>query len=432
MARSRSAVPRCPRCRVHLERCVCEAMPRLELATRLVLVMHASERGRPSATGPLAMECLAHAECRVHGLRDARVDLNPLFDEGRRVLLLFPGEGARRLDEVVAEGDPRPVTLVVPDGSWGQAQRAARRVPGIGRAELVVLPPGPPTEWGLRLETKEGGLATFEAIARALGILEGAAVEQALMPVFRRRVRETWEMRGAAPILPAAVTPAAAAPSTAPLEVLHEDDDLVFIHKPAGTLVHRGWGDDALPLLQRLRDQLGLRLHPAHRLDRATSGVLCFAKSPSVAAALQEQFAGREVAKRYLALCRGHDAALTRVDHPLAAERGDEKKPAVTELRLVGHHGRYGLFEARPLTGRVHQIRRHLKHASHPIIGDVRYGKGEHNRIFRDHYGFSRLALHCLELELTHPRTGQRLTVTAPLDAEFAGLLARLGIAWPA
>ncbi len=425
MARTASAHLRCPRCHLHLERCHCAELPRLDLATRVCLVVHAAEVHRPSATGPLALECLPNHERHVHGLRDVRVDLGPLHDTGRRVLLLYPGDDARPLDAVIADGDPRPVTLVVPEGSWGQAQRMARRLPGVDRAEKVVLPAGGQTEWGLREETKAGGLATFEAIARALGLLEGAAVHDALMTVFRRHVAESWAMRGVVERTPTA--PAAGEPAP-PLEVLYEDDVLVVIRKPAGALVHRGWGDDEAPVLQRLRDQLGRRVHPAHRLDRATSGALAFAKTSAAAAHLQEQFATQAVHKRYLALCRGHDAGLTRVDHALAAEPGADKKPAVTELRLLGQSGRYGLYEARPLTGRLHQIRRHLKHASHPIIGDVRYGKGEHNRVFRDTYGFHRLALHCAELRFTHPVTGAEVVVTCPPDAELAALFAALGL----
>lgn len=420
---------------MHQQRCVCASVPRLDLRTRVILVMHQNEVIKPSATGPLALACLPNSERLIHGVRDQRLDLNPLFETGSRVLVLYPGEGARVLDEVVADGDPRPITLIVPDGNWRQAQRAARRVPGVERAEPVVLGPGGPTEWGIRLETKEGGLATFEAIARALGVIEGAAVEAAMMNVFRLMVRESWEMRGAKPILPEPAVgrsagPAEALPDTAPLSILFDDDALVVINKPAGTLVHRGWGDDEEPLLQRLRDQLGQRLFPIHRLDRATSGALLFGKSSEVARILSDQFVARTVVKRYIALCRGHDPALQLVDHPLAPEKGDERKSAVTQFRLLGHHGRYGLYEATPLTGRVHQIRRHLKHASHPIIGDVRYGKGEHNRIFRDHYAFHRLALHCFRLEFVHPRTGRPLSIQAPLSAEFATLLDRLSIPW--
>jgi tRNA pseudouridine65 synthase len=403
-------------------------LPRLELRTRLVLVMHASERERPTATGPLAVECLPNSALHVHGLRDQPVDLAPEFATGRRVLVLFPADDARPLDAVAADADPRPVTLVVPDGSWSQARRAARRVPGLADAERVTLPAGAPTEWGIRAETKEGGLSTFEAIARSLAILEGPEVEAAMMPAFRRMVQETWQMPGRVEGPgPVAVAPAAAAP---PLDVLWIDDDLVVVNKPAGVVVHRGWAQDELPVLQRLRDQLGQRLHAAHRLDRGTSGALIFARSSAIAARLQDQFAAQEVEKRYLALCRGRDAGLTRVDHTLAAEPGAERKAAVTELRLLGASGRYGLFEARPLTGRLHQVRRHLKYASHPIIGDVRYGKGEHNRHFREAFGFGRLALHCRGVAFSHPRTGARIEVEAPLDAGFSAVLSALGIAW--
>lgn len=396
----------------------------------MVLVMHSRERTKSSATGPLALLALPNSECLIHGERDTRVDLTPFFVPDRRVLLLYPGEDARCLTDVVADGDPRLITIIVPDGNWRQAARAARRLPGVERVERVGLPTGLASEWGLRQETKEGGLSTFEAIARALGILEGAEVENQMMAVFRTMVRETWETRGALhggsgggrePSLPE--------PRVA-LTILYEDAHLVAVNKPAGALVHRGWGDDAVPILQQLRDQVGQHVYPVHRLDRATSGVLLFAKSSEVARDVHALFAGRAVTKQYLALCRGHDPLLVRVDHPLAKEKGGEAKSAVTEFRLIGRSGRYGLFDVTPVTGRMHQIRRHMKHASHPIIGDVRYGKGEHNRIFREEYGFHRLGLHCRALGLTHPRTGQVLLISASLSADFAEVLDRLSIPW--
>jgi tRNA pseudouridine65 synthase len=163
-----------------------------------------------------------------------------------------------------------------------------------------------------------------------------------------------------------------------------------------------------------------------HRLDRATSGVLLFALSGEAARLVQEQLKAHQVEKRYLALCRGNDPALVHVDHPLAKHDGAEPRPAVTDFRLLGTFERYGLFEARPRTGRLHQIRRHLKHASHPIIGDSRYGKGEHNRIFRERFGFHRLALHASDLHLRQPRTSERLHLHAPLLPELARLFQRL------
>ncbi len=215
-------------------------------------------------------------------------------------------------------------------------------------------------------------------------------------------------------------------------EILYRDDELVAVDKPSGMPVHRGWARDAVPALQALRDQLGRHVYPVHRLDRATSGVLLFALSGDIAREVQVQLEAREVEKRYVALCRGCDPALVCVDHPLAREDGGEARPAVTELALLGRFERYGLYEARPLTGRRHQIRRHLKHASHPIIGDTKYGKGEHNRIFRERFGFHRLALHASEMRLRHPRSGQPLHLHAPLAPDFARLLGELGLSAPA
>jgi tRNA pseudouridine65 synthase len=216
--------------------------------------------------------------------------------------------------------------------------------------------------------------------------------------------------------------------SAPPLEILHRDEALVAVDKPSGMPVHRGWARDGVPALQALRDQLGRHVYPVHRLDRGTSGVLLFALSGEVARAVQAQLEARQVEKRYLALCRGNDPTLVRVDHPLAREEGGEARPAVTEFKLLGRFERYGLYEARPLTGRRHQIRRHLKHASHPIIGDTKYGRGEHNRIFRERFGFHRLALHALEIRLRHPISGEPLRVQAPPSADLARLLGELGL----
>jgi tRNA pseudouridine65 synthase len=212
------------------------------------------------------------------------------------------------------------------------------------------------------------------------------------------------------------------------LEILYRDDDLVAVNKPSGMPVHRGWARDGVPALQAVRDQIGCHVFPVHRLDRATSGVLLFALSGEVAHLVQEQLEAHQVEKRYLALCRGCDPALVRVDHPLAKDEGAEPRPAVTDFKLLGTFERYGLFEARPLTGRLHQIRRHLKHASHPIIGDTRYGKGEHNRLFRERFGFNRLALHASDLTLRQPRTGALLHLHAPLPPELARLFGQLGL----
>lgn len=424
---------RCERCRLHVARCLCAEIPHLPLETRIVLVMHYREVPKTTATGPLALAALPNSELLVHGRVDHLLDLNRLHEEGRRVLLLFPSQGARPLDSALREEDARPVTLIVPDGNWRQATRAARRIPGLDRAERVFLPAGTPTEWGLRTEPKSGGLATFEAIARALGFLESTLVQQTLETLFRRMVKDTWAMRGLAPGDHPEARPPRVFAREEPVsddqqavEVVYRDEYMIAVNKPAGALVHRGWGRDARSMLQLVRDHVGQRVFPVHRLDRSTSGVLLFTFDPADVTRLQAQYNERSVRKTYLALCRGNSADLTAVDHPLAKDKESEKRPAVTHFRLLAAFGRYGLYEARPLTGRLHQIRRHLKHASHPLIGDVRYGKGDHNRLFRDKYGFHRLALHCSSLEFVHPCTGQNVAIDAPLTDDFRTLLETL------
>jgi tRNA pseudouridine65 synthase len=418
---------RCDACRMQSALCLCAEIPRLELATRVVLVMHHREISRTTATGPLALRALTNGELQVHGARDAALDLSALHGQGRRVMVLFPSDDARPLTPELLAADRRPVTLVVPDGNWRQASRAARRIPGLAQAEPVALVAGAPSRYRLRREPREGGLATFEAIARALGILESAAVRAQLETLFLHMVERTLDTRGRAPTADAtpAAPPLVAAP---PLEIIYRDADLVAVNKPAGMLVHRGWARDGRPALQILRDQIGRHVYPVHRLDRATSGVLLFALRGEVARLVQTQLDAHEVEKRYLALCRGHDPGLVQVDHPLSKTEGGERRPAVTDFRLLGQFERYGLFEARPRTGRLHQIRRHLKHASHPIIGDARYGKGEHNRLFRERFGFHRLALHASDLGLRQPRTGEPLLLHAPVPPELARLFHALGL----
>jgi len=418
---------------------MCELIPQLDLTTRVVLVMHRREILTTTASGPLALAALPNSELFLHGVKDAPVDLRFLHSGERRVLLLYPSEDARPLSPELLAADPRPVTLVVPDGSWRQASRAARRIPGVELAERVTLPPDRPTEWGLRRETKAFGLATFEAIARALGILESADVRSELEAVFHESVRRQKAVRpfppshqapiDAAPRVPGepSAHPAATSIDEAPLELLFRDDWLVCVNKPSGHLVHRGWGDDGPVTLQTLREQLGRPVYPVHRLDRQTSGALLFAFYPEVARDLQQALESGRVVKRYLALCRGCDKTLTHIDHALTREPGrGERKDARTDLRLLGARGRYGLYEVFPRTGRAHQIRRHLKHVSHPIIGDVRYGKGEHNRLFRMEFDFHRLALHCAGLKFEHPRTHVEIDLEAALPTDFQRLLARL------
>jgi tRNA pseudouridine65 synthase len=169
---------------------------------------------------------------------------------------------------------------------------------------------------------------------------------------------------------------------------------------------------------------MGRHVYPVHRLDRSTSGALVLALDPGTARSLQEQFEAGEVRKRYLALVRGIPPEAGIVDHPIPRSPDGPRVPAVTEFRRLGTFERYALLEVVPRTGRLHQIRRHLKHISHPLIGDVRYGKGEHNRLFRERFGLHRLALHALELRLVNPP----LSFLAPVPEDLAGPLRAMGI----
>lgn len=191
--------PRCARCRMHLTLCICAAIPRYELATRLVLVMHQREHKKSTATGPLALAALPNSELRIHGNLDRPLDLADLDMPERQTLILYPGDDVPLLSRELLAGDDRPVTLVVPDGNWRQAARMGRRLPGLARARMVRLPPGPPTAWGIRREPHPEGLATFEAIARALGIIETPAVQEGLEELFRLMVATTLGTRGTPP-----------------------------------------------------------------------------------------------------------------------------------------------------------------------------------------------------------------------------------------
>lgn len=214
-----------------------------------------------------------------------------------------------------------------------------------------------------------------------------------------------------------------------PLRILVRDQHLVVADKPAGLAVHRGWAPERDVAMTRVRDAIGgAHVYPVHRLDRGTSGVLVFALSSELAGALSQLFAGGAVEKTYLALVRSVPPEQGVIDHPLppGEDRDQARVPARTRFVRREVFGRYSLVEARPETGRLHQIRRHLKHIGCPIIGDVRYGKGEHNRFFREHFDLHRMFLHALRIRFPHPATGGLLDVEAPLPTELAATLDRL------
>jgi tRNA pseudouridine65 synthase len=228
-----------------------------------------------------------------------------------------------------------------------------------------------------------------------------------------------------------AVSAAAVDEAKGPVRFIHVDEALAVVDKPSGIVVHPGWAQDEGGLLRRVRQALGREVFPAHRLDRGASGVVVFALSGAIAGVLGKAFAEGRVDKHYLALVRGHPPDDSVIDHDIPAKEDGPRVPAQTRVRRLGVWGRYALCEAQPRTGRLHQIRRHLKHIACPIIGDVNYGKGEHNRFFRDSYGLQRLALHAFRLQLAHPVTGAPLVLNAPLSGSFADCLRAIGL-WDA
>lgn len=232
------------------------------------------------------------------------------------------------------------------------------------------------------------------------------------------------------------------------LDILYRDDVLVAVHKPPGLMVHRSELDrrETRFAVQLLRGQLGRHVFPAHRLDRGTSGVLLFAFDGRTAARLGQAFESGAVEKRYLAVVRGWPEPAGSIDHPLRrledgkdvddadaprlVARTDYRRLACAEVPIPspGHDTtRVALVEVTPHTGRQHQVRRHLKHISHPVLGDANYGKGPLNRAFAALYGTGRLLLACADLRLVHPADGRPLLLHAPLEPAFAGLCARLG-----
>jgi tRNA pseudouridine65 synthase len=210
--------------------------------------------------------------------------------------------------------------------------------------------------------------------------------------------------------------------------ILHRDEYLIAANKPSGLLVHRGWDRDRDVLMTRVRDEIGAHVYPVHRLDRGASGVVLFALTPAFAGQLGGLFAERRVDKRYVALVRGAPPETGTIDHPIPRREGGPRVESVTDYRCLARFGRYVLVAAHPRSGRLHQIRRHLKHISCPLIGDVRYGKGAHNRLFRDRYQLRRLALHAAVLRFIHPTLDAPVSIHAPIPADLAEPLRALAL----
>lgn len=234
------------------------------------------------------------------------------------------------------------------------------------------------------------------------------------------------------------------------LEIIYQDEWLVAVNKPSGWLVHRSWLDrhETVFVMQTVRDQIGKHVFTVHRLDRPTSGVLLMALSSEVAHLLSQQFENHQIQKRYHAVTRGWLEEEAVLDYPLVEEldkiadkkatQNKEPQPAVTHYRglatvempvPVGRYptARYSLMELEPKTGRKHQLRRHMSHLRHPMIGDSKHGDLRQNRGAAEHFGCERLMLHASQLSLNHPVTGEPLCLRATLDDTWMQMMSQFG-----
>lgn len=235
------------------------------------------------------------------------------------------------------------------------------------------------------------------------------------------------------------------------LEIVYQDEYLVAVDKPAGLFVHRSYmdKDEIYFALQLVRDQIGQYVYPVHRLDRPTSGVLLFALSPDIARLMGEAFANKTIRKTYYALTRGHLLGSETIDYPLKEKldklgdknvsRFKEPQQAQTSYRSIVTASvpiplgkfdsvRYTLLQLNPSTGRRHQIRRHLAHLRHPIIGDINYGDNKQNPFFREYFGFKRLMLIAKKLDFLHPISKKEISIEVEFDEQWLHMFKKL--AW--
>lgn len=226
------------------------------------------------------------------------------------------------------------------------------------------------------------------------------------------------------------------------LDILYQDEFLIAINKPHDLLVHRtNIAKDAnLFALQILRNQLDKHVYPIHRLDRKTGGVLLFGLNEDILKTMQRQFAERKVFKKYLAIVRGFTKEEEIIDYPIKKEN-DLLQDAITSFRTIervelnipfGKHmtSRYSLLEAKPLTGRKHQIRKHLAHIQHPIIADRPHGCNKQNKLFKERFGLMTMMLHAWELSFMQPLSKERITIVASIQDEFKRILKTLNFTY--
>ncbi len=222
------------------------------------------------------------------------------------------------------------------------------------------------------------------------------------------------------------------------LEIIYQDEVIVIVNKPTGLLVHRSpiAADASEFAIQVLRDQIGQKVYPVHRLDRKTSGLLVFALNEEVNKLMQVAFMNRAIEKKYVALVRGFITEKGTIDYALTNEAG-KVQDALTHFKLLQQFeieipngkfttARFSLVEVEPETGRMHQIRKHFAHIFHPIIGDRPHGCNKQNKLFLEKWGMNSMLLHASELTFKHPISNQEMTFEARLPADFKMTIERL------
>lgn len=223
------------------------------------------------------------------------------------------------------------------------------------------------------------------------------------------------------------------------LEIIYEDDHLIAINKPHGLLVHRSSiaTNTDVYALQLLRDQVGYHVYPVHRLDRKTAGVLLFSKTAEFVSQIQARLQEDTSMKKYVAFVRGYFPEEITVDYPLTNDKGKTQE-AVTHFKCLKHFeldiplgkhttSRYSLIEAYPKTGRMHQIRKHLNHLRHPIIGDRPHGCNKQNKLFLEKWQLNIMLLHAQEMSFIHPVHHEKVIITANQSDEFKRILFLVG-----
>src|SRR3954471_2435843 len=289
----------------------------------------------------------------------------------------------------------------------------------------------------LEVQSADAGQRLDRFLAQALPAFSRARLQTLIREKFvtvngePARPRDPVRARAVVEVREPEVTKIDAQPESMPLDILFEDDDLLVLNKPAGLVVHPGAGHQQHTLVNALLAHcknlsgIGGKERPGivHRLDKGTSGALGIAKNDSTHRDLSKQFAARTMGKIYLALVAGTprktagviDKAIER--HPVHRQRMSiarrQGRSAKTEYRVLRSNGDVSLIECTLHSGRTHQIRVHLHHLGHPVLGDKLYaGKRGGN--------FPRQMLHAWKLAFRHPRSGEQMTFEAPIPRDFA------------